>query len=126
MATMTKAQLVSELERVRAACDLTERELAAQCATNADLHAQIRDLKDEALHLAIHNAAVKQERDELRELVVVLRAGLQAAVAPLPVPNPLPAPKRVYAPRAPRELPAHFAAAREAAMRMGRSVRVGD
>ena len=75
--------------------------------------------------LCAHIAAQDQALRLHANTIQALRLELSIAKVSAPVP---PAPT-VRAPYVPRErntsLPAHFAAAREAAMRMGRTVKVG-
>lgn len=75
-------------------------------STKAQLLAHIADL--DAQLLAAGRTAL-----ELRTQLSIAKASAPAPRAP-----------RVVEPRAPRQLPPHFAAAREAAMRMGVSVKV--
>jgi len=72
------------------------------------------------LVLATELVARNTECVALREQLAVLRNPAPAHMHTAPTPN---APKTI-APRAPRPLPAHFVAAREAAMRLGKCVRV--
>lgn len=71
--------------------------------------------------LLAHIASLEAEVRAAGLMLQALRLELSIArVSPPPAPH---APK-VVPPRAPHALPAHFIAAREAAMRLGRSVRV--
>lgn len=67
-----------------------------------------------------HAAAQGQEIAKLREQLSIAQAQPTRAARTVDWPTA----GEVQAPRAPRTLPAHFVAAREAAMRLGRTVKV--
>ena len=71
--------------------------------------------------LVEHAAAQGREITKLREQLSIAQARPTRAAHTVDWPTA----DEVQAPRAPRTLPAHFVAAREAAMRLGRAVKVG-
>jgi hypothetical protein len=83
------------------------------------LNALLSDKRNTRIALATALVEANAEREALRAALSLARVELAAAKnAATPVAWPT-------APKAARQLPAHFVAAREAAMRLGRVVRVG-
>lgn len=86
--------------------------------TKTQLVDQLAALREHCDRTETQLARVTTERDEAIEALHRLKGELLAAK--LPAPKPL----VVRKPYTPHALPAHFAAAREAAMRMGAVVKV--
>lgn len=122
MAKRTVAQLTADLEALRVHCDRVETE---RDSLRAELKQCAASLESEVLaHTADYNASCQVELDmqaeinSLRDEVAKLKAAPQRSVRPAYTPRP-PSAEQLA-------IRAAMAAAKELAMRTGRSVRVGE